>query len=171
MGRFTSFGTPIAVNLGSGVVAPAMCVIVFAATSGSLASFFSVMLSLTISSTAVGYIAIFPALLILRRRYPNAPRPYRVPGGTAGAWAAVIVTELFVLVTAITLLWPGAINNLFGQSYSIESAYSVSRPFFEWVTLGSMAAMIALGLVFWVLGERKRKAGLTGIAIAVEPGD
>jgi amino acid transporter len=171
MGRFTSFGTPIAVNLSSGVVASAMCVIVFVATSGSLASFFSIMLALTISSTAVDYVAIFPALLILRRKYPNVQRPYRVPGGSAGAWAVVIITELFVVVTAITLLWPGAINNLFGQSYSIESAYSVSRPFFEWVTLGSMAAMIALGLVFWRLGERNRKAGLTGIPIAADPGD
>ncbi len=171
MGRFTSFGTPIAVNLSSGVLASAMCVIVFVATSGKLASFFSIMLALVISSTAVGYISIFPALLILRRRYPNAQRPYRVPGGTAGAWAAVIISEVFVVVTAITLLWPGAINNLFGQSYSIESAYSVSRPFFEWVTLGSLAAMIAIGLVFWMLGERKLRAGLTGITISVEPGD
>jgi len=88
-----------------------------------------------------------------------------------GAWAAVIITELFVLVTAVTLLWPGAINNQFGQSYSIESVYSVSRPFFEWVTLGSMAAMIVLGVVFWVLGERQRQAGLTGISIPVETGD
>jgi glutamate:GABA antiporter len=168
MGRFTSFGTPIAVNLSSGVVASAMCIIVFEATNGKLASFFSIMLSLTISSTAIGYIPIFPALLILRRRYPNAPRPFRVPFGQAGAWAVVIITELFVLVTAITLMWPGAINNLFGQSYSIESAYSVSRPFFEWVTLGSLAAMIALGLLFWVLGERKRKAGVTGISINIE---
>jgi glutamate:GABA antiporter len=158
------------VNLSSGVVASAMCVIVFVATSGKLASFFAVMLSLTISSTAVGYLAIFPALTILRRRYPDATRPYRVPGGTAGAWAVVIITELFVVVTAITLLWPGAINAMFGQSYSIESAYSVSRPFFEWVTLGSMAAMIVLGLVFWLIGERNRRAGLTGITIAGEPG-
>jgi amino acid transporter len=165
MGKFTSFGTPIAVNLSSGVVASVMLVIVIA-TSGNLASFFSVMLALTVSSTAVDYIFIFPALLVLRRRYPNATRPYRVPGGTAGAWAAVIITELFVIVTAITLLWPGAINAMFGQSYSIESAYSVSRPFFEWVTLGSMAAMIALGLVFWLLGERTRRAGLTGITIS-----
>jgi amino acid transporter len=167
MGKFTSFGTPIAVNLSSGVVASVMLVIVIA-TSGSLASFFSVMLALTVSSTAVDYIFIFPALLVLRRRYPNAIRPYRVPGGSAGAWAAVIITELFVIVTAITLLWPGAINALFRQPYSIESSYSVSRPFFEWVTLGSMAAMIVLGIVFWLLGERTRKAGLTGITISGE---
>jgi amino acid transporter len=167
MGKFTSFGTPIAVNLSSGVVASVMLVIVIA-TSGNLASFFSVMLALTVSSTAVDYIFIFPALLVLRRRYPNATRPYRVPGGSAGAWAAVIITELFVIVTAITLLWPGAINALFRQPYSIESSYSVSRPFFEWVTLGSMAAMIVLGIVFWLLGERTRKAGLTGITISGE---
>jgi glutamate:GABA antiporter len=148
-----------------------MCVIVFVATKGSLASFFSVMLSLTISSTAVGYIFIFPALIILRRKHPDAARPYRVPGGAAGAWAAVLITELFVIVTAVTLLWPGAINSLFGQPYSIESAYSVSRPFFEWVTLGSMAVMIGLGLLFWLLGERKLRAGLTGIAISVERDD
>jgi glutamate:GABA antiporter len=164
MGRFTSFGTPIAVNLSSGLVASVMYVIVIA-TSGSLASFFSVMLSLTVSSTAVGYFFIFPALIVLRRKHPDAVRPYRLPGGTIGAWAAVIITELFVIVTAITLLWPGALNAMFGQSYSIESAYSVSRPFFEWTTLGSMAAMIALGLVFWLIGERNRRAGLTGISV------
>jgi glutamate:GABA antiporter len=168
MGRFTSFGTPIAVNLSSGVVASAMCIIVFNATSGKLASFFTVMLALTISSTAVGYFFIFPALVVLRRKYPNAQRPYRVPGGTVGAWAVVIITELFVIVTAITLLWPGAINSLFGQSFSIESAEGTSRSFFEWTTLGSMAAMIVLGLVFWLIGERNRKAGLTGIAIPVD---
>ena len=168
MGRFTSFGTPIAVNLSSGVVASAMCVIVFDATSGSLESFFSIMLSLTISSTAVGYFFIFPALVVLRRKYPNAQRPYRVPGGTAGAWVIVVITELFVIITAITLLWPGAINSLFHKPYSIEASYDVSRPFFEWTTLGSMAAMIVLGLVFWLIGERNRRAGLTGIAIPVD---
>lgn len=170
MGRFTSFGTPIAVNLSSGVVASVMCVVVFTATHGSLHNFFSVMLALTISSTAVGYIGIFPALLILRRRYPGAPRPYRVPGGTVGAWAAVIISEAFVLITAITLLWPGVINAIFGQSYSVETSYGVSRAFFEEVTLGSLAVIIGLGLVFWQLGERKRKAGLTGIAVMIDDG-
>ena len=53
MGRFTSFGTPIAVNLSSGVVASVMCIVVLLATKGSLASFFSVMLALTVSSTAL----------------------------------------------------------------------------------------------------------------------
>jgi len=168
MGKFTSFGTPIAVNLSSGVVASAICVVVFLATHGSLANFFSVMLALTISSTTLSYLFIFPALTILRRRYPDADRPYRVPGGMVGAWAAVIITELFVVVTVVTLVWPGAINELFGRSYSIESSWGVSRSFFEWTTLGSLVVMVALGLVFWALGERKRRAGILGIEISAE---
>ena len=168
MGRFTSFGTPIAVNLSSGVVASAMAIIVLRATHGSLGNFFSVMLALTISSTTLSYLFIFPALTILRRRYPNAHRPYRVPGGAVGAWAAVVITELFVIVTVVTLVWPGAINALFGQSYSIEASWGVSRAFFEWTTIGALAVMVALGLVFWALGERKRRAGVLGIEISAE---
>jgi glutamate:GABA antiporter len=166
MGRFTSFGTPIAVNLASGVVASVMCVLVLLVTKGSLASFFAVMLALTISSTTLSYLFIFPALTILRRKFPDADRPYRVPGGTVGAWAAVLLTELFVVVTVITLVWPGAINELFGQSYSVQVNWSVSRVFFEVVTLGSLLVMVALGLVFWGLGERKRRIGLLGIEIS-----
>ena len=165
MGRFTSFGTPIAVNIASGVVASVFGVLIFIVTRGSLVHFFSVMLALTISTAALSYFFIFPALIRLRRRYPDVPRPYRVPGGAAGAWATVVLTELFVVVTAVTLLWPGALNALFGQSYSVEVSWGVSRPFFEVVTLGSLGVMIALGLVFWAFGERARRRGLAGIAI------
>ena len=168
MGRFTSFGTPIAVNLSSGIVSSVICVVVFVATKGSLASFFAVMLALTISTTTLSYVFIFPALVVLRRRYPDRERPYRVPGGQAGAWAAVIITELFVVVTVITLVWPGAINAWFGQSYSIESSWGVSRVFFESVTLGSLGVMIVLGLVFWTIGERNRRRGIVGIAMPAE---
>jgi glutamate:GABA antiporter len=168
MGRFTSFGTPIAVNLSSGIIASVMCVLVFEATSGKLVSFFAVMLALTISTTTLSYFFIFPALTVLRRKYPDAERPYRVPGGPVGAWAAVIITEAFVVVTVVTLVWPGAINSWFGEQYSVESSWGVSRAFFEWVTLGSLVVMIALGLVFWGIGERARKRGITGIALPEE---
>ena len=50
-------------------------------------------------------------------------------------------------------------------AYSIKCSRGVPRAFFEWVTLGSLAVMIALGLAFWGLGERRRHAGLPGIAV------
>jgi glutamate:GABA antiporter len=167
LGRFTSFGTPIAVNLSSGVIASVMCVLVLA-ISGSLKSFFAVMLALAISTTTLSYVFIFPSLIVLRRRFPGVERPYRVPGGAVGAWAAVIITEAFVVITTVTLVWPGAINNWFGETYSVKASWGVSRGYFEWTTIGALAVMILLGLAFWAVGERKRRAGLTGIEVSEE---
>ena len=162
MGRWTSFGTPIAVNIASGVIGSAFVFFVFLITSGSLANFFSVMIALVISTTSVSYVFVFPALVILRRKYPEAQRPYRVPGGAAGAWVAAVICELFVVVTAVTLLWPGAINAMFGQSYSMESNWGVSRVFFESVTLGAFGVMLLVGVLFWAVGATGRRRGLTG---------
>jgi glutamate:GABA antiporter len=155
MGKFARTGTPIAVNLASGVIASVFVFFVFLITKGSLANFFSVMISLVISTAAVSYVLVFPALVRLRCKYPDAPRPYRVPGGMTGAWLAAGITELFVIITAVTLLWPGAINGLFGQTYSIQSSWGVSRAFFESVTLASLGIMILIGIAFWVIGTRQ----------------
>ena len=162
MGKFTNFGTPIAVNLASGVVGSVFVLVVFLVTGGQLENFFSVMLSLTVSTTAVSYFFILPALVRLRKLYPAVDRPYRVPGGTAGAWVATIITEAFVVVTAVTLLWPGAINNLFGESYSMKSNWGVSRLFFETVTIGAFVVLVLIGIAFWAIGERNRRRGLLG---------
>jgi amino acid transporter len=126
-GQVREFRHPITVNLMSVVIGSAFVLFVFLITRRSLADFFSVMIALAMSATAMCYVFVFLALVVLRRKYPHAPRPYRVPGGMAGAWAAALITELFVVVTAITLLWPGTINSLFGESYSIESSWRVSR--------------------------------------------
>jgi amino acid transporter len=153
LGKFSKSGTPIAVNLVSGGVGSAFVLVVFLASSGSLSSFFAVMISLAISSTALSYLLVFPSILVLKKKYPDRVHPYEVPGGTVGAWIAVILTVLMVVLTSITLLWPGLLNNMFGQSYSIMSNWGVSRVFFEAVTLGSTAAMVALGVVFWWSGR------------------
>jgi hypothetical protein len=81
-----------------------------------------------------------------------------------GAWIAAIITEAFVVVTAITLLWPGAINALFGQSYSVQASWGVSRAFFEWATLGAFVVMVLLGVVFWAIGARNLRRGVLGTA-------
>ena len=153
LGKFSKAGTPIAVNLVSAVVASVFVMLIFLVAKGSLSSFFSVMLSLVVSSTALSYLFIFPALLVLRKKYPERQRPYEVPGGTIGAWIVVVLTEAFVVITAITLLWPGLVNNLFGQSYSMQDSWGVSRLFFETVTLGAFAAMVIVGVVFWWMGR------------------
>lgn len=84
LGRFSArFGTPIAVNLLSGLVATTVMVLAFAITHGNALKYFTVVLSLVISTTTISYIFIFPALLKLRYSHPHVARPYRVPGGMA----------------------------------------------------------------------------------------
>lgn len=164
MGRFASSGTPIAVNLIPGVIGSAFVFFWFLIAMGSLAHFFSVMIALAISATAMGYMFVFPALVVLLHKYPHAHRPYRVPAGTAGAWIAVLLTEAFVVVTAITLVWPGAMNSVFGRPYSIKSSLGMSRVFFESMTLGVFGVMVLLGTVFSAVGKVNRQRGLTGEA-------
>ena len=52
------------------------------------------------------YLLMFPALLVLRRKRPDQPRPYRVPGGTAGAWLCTILCEAGI-VFAVFLFFYG----------------------------------------------------------------
>ncbi len=177
MGYFASFGTPLAVNLMSGIIGSVFVVLVFTLAKGSLSSFFAVMLSLTISTTALSYFFIFPALLILRSKYPDQPRPYRVPGGTLGAWVAVVLTEAFVVITAMTLLWPGLIDAIFGRSYSITSRLGRLARLLRRSHAGSLGVFVLVGVVFWLLGRRNIRQGLvrdrdlfTPVVVRLEPG-
>jgi len=162
LGKFSKAGTPIAMNIASAIIGSAFVVLVFELSSGSLGSFFAVMLSLVISLTALQYALIFPAIIVLRRKYPERHRPYRLPGGPVAMWVCVIATEFIIVLTSISLLWPGLIDSWFGRSYDMQANWGTSRLFFESVTLGSLAAVIVLSLVFYAVGKRNLARGVVG---------
>ena len=66
-------------------------VLAFQLTSGNAGKYFTVVLSLAISTTTISYLLVFPALIKLRYSHPHVPRPYRVPFGNAGAWACSLL--------------------------------------------------------------------------------
>ena len=109
---------------------------------------------------ALQYAFIFPAVIVLRRMYPHHRRHYKVPGGPVGI--CVIVTEFVIIPTSISLLWPGLIDNILGRSYDIKSSCGTSRIFFEVVTLGTLAAVIVMAVVFWWVGQRNVSKGIIG---------
>ena len=162
LGKFSKSGTPIAMNLASAGIGSAFVILVFTISSGSLANFFAVMLSIVISLTALQYAFIFPAVIVLRKKYPDRVRPYRIPGGAVGMWLCVIATEFIVVLTSISLLWPGLIDNTLGRKYDIVGSWGTSRVFFETVTLGTLAAVIVMALVFWAIGKRNLARGVVG---------
>ena len=162
LGKFTRVGTPYAVNIMSGIIGSAFVVFIFTFTKGSLADFFSVAIALAISTATLCYVFMMLTLPILRRKYPDVPRPYRVPGGLVGCWICSILAEAFVIVTGITLLWPGLIDSWFGKSYSMQQNWGVSRSFFEATTLGTFIVIVLIGVAFWAVGRRNLARGIAG---------
>ena len=90
------FGTPDYAFVLMAVVATVLTVVNYALFGGNEQIFWTIF-SLSSIVFMAPYLLMFPALLVLRRRHPEVPRPYRVPGGRAGAWVAVLLAEAFVL--------------------------------------------------------------------------
>jgi glutamate:GABA antiporter len=144
----TRFGTPIVVNVLSGVIATIFMFITFFVTGGGLHGYFAAVLGLVISTTTFSYILIFPALITLRRKYPNVNRPFVIPGGNAGAWICVVLATLWVLFATIFSLWPGL-----GTSSWNGTAGGVDRTTFEVYTFVTVAILIGLAVIFWIVGR------------------
>jgi glutamate:GABA antiporter len=149
LGYFSSrFGTPIVVNVLSGIIATIFMFITFFVTGGGLHGYFAAVLGLVISTTTFSYILIFPALLTLRRKYPDVKRPFVVPGGNTGAWACVVLTMFWVVAATVFSLWPGLLTSTWSADYA-----GVSRGTFEVYTLVTVAFLLALAVVFWAVGR------------------
>jgi len=149
LGYFSStFGTPIVVNVLSGIISTVFMIITFFVTGGGLHSFFAAVLGLVISTTTFSYILIFPALITLRRKYPNVRRPFVIPGGAAGMWICVVLATLWVLFATVFSIWPG----LFTSTWSADYA-GVNRTTFELYNIIAIAFLLGLAVVFWAVGR------------------
>jgi len=69
--------------------------------------YFSAALTLSIALLALANLVVFPALVRLRRSQPDRARPFRVPGGPAGALAATALATGWSAVALAAALWPG----------------------------------------------------------------
>jgi amino acid transporter len=159
LGYFSArFGTPIVVNVLSGIISTIFMFITFFVTGGGLGGYFAAVLGLVISTTTFSYILIFPALLTLRKKYPNVRRPFVVPGGNAGAWISVILTVFWVTAATVFSLWPGLLTSTWSADYN-----GVSRTTFEIYTFITIAFLIGVAVVFWAVGR--------GHAVNTQPGE
>jgi amino acid transporter len=141
------WGTPIVVNLLSGVFSTIVMFMAFAFTSGDSGKYFTVVLSLAISTTTMAYVVVFPALVKLRYTHPHVPRPYRVPGGMAGAWIVSILTTGWAALATVALLYPG-----FGTAHPDESLPEA----FETSQFVPLAVLLGLGVLFYWSGRGTR---------------
>ncbi len=157
LGRFSKkFGTPVPVNLMSGILATTVMLLAFLLTNGDAAKYFSAVLAVAISTTLISYIAIYPALIRLRYSHPDVPRPYRIPGRrNVGAWVVGLLTSGWAILASIALLWPG-----FGTSSPDESlpdGFAGQRLQYELSQFLPLVFLAVVGVFFYVSGRRTRR--------------
>jgi amino acid transporter len=162
-GRFSSrFGTPIGMNLLSGLVATALMIMAFQITGGNAAKYFTAVLALTISTTTISYLFILPALVKLRYARPDVHRPYRVPFGMAGAWICSILPTVLCLLATIVLIWPGFGVTWFGAGGDPNASlafvgFSDQRLQYELSQIIPLAVIVVIGVMFYLLGNKTRQ--------------
>ena len=130
LGKFGKQGTPTSMAWLSGIIGSISVIGVFWVSSGggdTLNNAMAVFLGIALSTAVLCYIFTVPSIIALRKKYPDTPRPFVVPGGKVGLWVCVILAEACIILTGFTLLWPGLIDNLLGQEYSILDNWGVSR--------------------------------------------
>jgi glutamate:GABA antiporter len=155
------YGTPLRVNIASGVIGSLFTTAAMLIVNGSAASAFAVVLNTAVSTLLFSYFLIIPAILLLRRRYPHVERPYRVPGGDAGFFLLGGVVSFFILIGGITTLFPSFLNGLFSVPYSFSASWGVSEVRFELFTIGTLLAVILLGVIGYLFGGRVRAGAVT----------
>lgn len=162
------FGTPVRVNLMSGTVATVFVIVAQQLNSGSAASTFAIVLTVAISTVLMSYLIIYPAAVVLRRRYPEVERPFVVPGGQWGLRVSTFLATFFALLGSWVAVFPGTLEPLFGLEYDFAEEWGVSRGRFEALTLGTVAAIVALTAVglAWGAWERRREGETAAVGAA-----
>jgi len=163
------FGTPVRVNVFSGIVATIVAVLAQQITSGNAAKFFDAVLGVTISTTLISYLLIYPALWKLRRSHPDTPRPFKMP---AYRILTVVIMAL-VFIASVQLIAPGLGDHWFGSDFIPDGWTYAERYTYLWTELLPVVFFALIGTLFWWLGRRTRMQTAPVVAggPAVEPGD
>jgi len=156
-------GTPVRATLIAGVVSTLTATAAFAVAGDSDAKYFSVVLTLSIALLALASLPVFAALVRLRVSHAGVHRPFRVPGGRFGAWAASVLATGWCALAFAAILWPG-LGTAHSDAY-LPAGFAGDRAGFVVVELVPIAAVLLGALAFAGLGRRgERRAAEAALA-------
>ncbi len=156
------FGTPVRVNVFSGILSTLVLIGAHQITGGNAEKLFTTVLGLAISTTLVSYLGIFPALAVLRHKFPGVKRGYRAP------WAMFlsIWLTLLILFATVQLFFPGLGWDWFGEDYRPSAWEAGEQWTYFLVELVPLAVFVLSGVAFWAMGSKTRKDLATDEEIA-----
>jgi amino acid transporter len=147
------YGTPVRVNVLSGLVSTVVLVLAHQITDGSSAKFFGAVLGVTISTTLVSYLLIFPALWKLRRSHPDTPRPFRMPAHRA----LTVLLMALLAVTVVQIFAPGLGVSWFGPDFAPDGWGRGERWTYLATELAPVLFFVGVGVLFYAAGTRTRR--------------
>jgi amino acid transporter len=143
------YGTPVRVNVISGLVASAVLIAVRVLSEGDSQKYFQVILNVAISTTLMSYIAIFPALWKLRVSHPDTPRVYKAPFARfLSVWLTIVVVFATVQVLA-----PGLGDQWFGPDYLPDGWTHDERWRYLLIEFIPLALFMVISVIFWAIGR------------------
>lgn len=150
--------SPVRVNVFTGVIALVFMIAGVIFSRGDSAATFTVVLTITISTSLVAYLFVFPAALRLRFTHADTARPYAVPGGRLGMSAAVVLTTFWAALGVWVAVFPGTLEDLFGVDYKFLDTWGVTRMRFEIFTLGTLGILAVIAILGYLRGRRPMAA-------------
>jgi hypothetical protein len=75
---------------------------------------------------------LLAALLVLRRKFPDQPRPYTAPGGAAGAWISTILCEAGIGLTLFLFFYFPMEGASKGAFWAITGGGTIISLFVGW---------------------------------------
>jgi glutamate:GABA antiporter len=158
----SKLGTPVRVNLLSGIVATIFTCLatwMYINAGSSATAMFDVVLTIAITTTLLSYLWVFPAAYVLRKKAAGVKRVFEVPGGNTGMLAAVIMTTFFAAVGSFEAVFPSVLWKVLGvgDEYGpFVDSWGVSFKTFEALTLGTLAFIVVLALAGYSAGKKVR---------------
>jgi amino acid transporter len=146
------YGTPVRVNVFSGIMATVVVILAHEITSGDASKYFNAVLGVTISTTLISYLFIYPALWKLRRSHPDTPRPFKMPAYRT----LTVILMVLVAVATVQLLAPGTGSSWFGSNFRPDD-WTFAQRYTYLLTEGiPVLSFICVGVLFWWLGRKTR---------------
>jgi len=143
-------GTPVRVNVMSGVVSSIFCIAALAWFNAGANATFYVVLTIAISTTLISYLWIFPTALKLRYLYPGVHRPYVHPFGKVGIWVSTLLVMFWIALGSFEAVLPGVLERMFGLSYDFKGTWGVTRAKYEAYTFGTLGIILVFALLgYW----------------------
>lgn len=152
------FGTPMRINMLSGLMASLFLVAGMSLVDGDTGAIFVVVLSCAVSTLLVSYLIIIPAVMKLNRSYPELHRPFVTPGKKRGFQIMGSVAFIYILLGSIGVLFPGTVEGLLGIEYNFTEIWGLPRARVEAFTLGTIAFDLIVALIGFALAKNVRKS-------------